>query len=128
MQEYRKCILYVFTGDIFLKSGHEWINGCFQLTKYYRHYFLLVLSCQNVIKFNISQIIYNEIWYRTFIVCLAVTYVYLLLQEYTLSLTIIFKSIVSAFLFILSYFLSSEILKSFTKLNHSVSLSFCNPF
>ncbi len=32
------------------------------------------------------------------------------------------------FYFILSYFLSSEITKSFTKLNYGVSLSFCNPF
>ncbi len=46
----------------FFKSSHDSINGWFQLTKYYRNYFLMVLSCQNVIKFNISQIIYK--WYR----------------------------------------------------------------
>ncbi len=38
------------------------------------------------------------------------------------------KSIVSALLFILSYFLSFEITKSFTKLYYGVPLLFCNPF
>ncbi len=50
----------------------------------------------------------------------------------TLALKIIFSAtvslIVSAFLFILSYFLSSELTKSLTKLNNGISLSFYNPF